>query len=92
MISLSDAFEIARKELGPKISHRIWETEEYWIFGWDWDWESMGPIPPGSGGPVIVYKDTGKYEYPPIPPKRTPEMRQAFKTAKIIHFPDSKDK
>lgn len=87
MISLSDAFEIAKNELGPRISHRIGETKEYWIFGWDWNSETMGPIPPGFGGPVIVYKDTGKYEYPPIPPRMTPQMRQEFKTATAVHYP-----
>ena len=89
MISLSEAFEIAKKNLWlPEgLSYSIRETKDYWIFSWAWDWESMGPIPPGAGGPLIVYKDTGKCEYPPIPPRMTPQMRQEFKTATAIHYP-----
>ena len=89
MISLSDAFEIAKKNLWlpAGLSYAIRESKDYWIFGWNWDFGSMGPIPPGAGGPLIIYKDTGKYEYPPIPPRMTQQMRQEFKTATVIHYP-----
>ena len=86
MISLSEAFEIARKEFGPKVILCIQDTNGYWIFGYDWD--AMGIKQPDPGiGPLIVYKDTGKYEYPPIPPRMTQQMRQEFKTATVIHYP-----
>ncbi len=89
MIALSDALEIARKKLWlpDGLSYFIREARGYWIFGWDWNSETMGPIPPGAGGPLIIYKDTGKYEFPPIPPRMTPQMRQEFRTAAVVHYP-----
>ena len=86
MIALSKAFEIARKQFDPSVSICILESDRFWIFGYDW--EAMGIKQPVPGvGPLIVYKDTGKYEYPPIPPRMTPQMRQEFKTAAVVHYP-----
>lgn len=87
MISLSDAIEIAKRKFDPSVSFRILETQWYWIFGYDW--KEMGMKQPVPGiGPLIVYKDTGKYEFPPIPPRMTPQMRQEFKTAVSVHYPE----
>ena len=86
MISLSDALEIAKKNFDPSVSLCIREAKEYWIFSYDWDAKGIKQPVPGIG-PLIVYKDTGKYEFPPIPPRMTPQMRQEFRTAAAVHYP-----
>ena len=86
MILLPEAFEIARKEFGPRVLLRVLESKEYWIFGCDWDAMKIKRPTPGVG-PLIVRKDNGQIEYPPIPPKMTPQMREIFKSATVVHYP-----
>ena len=89
MITLSEAVEIARKELGSRAIFRAQETKKYWIFYYDWDAMKFDKPVPGLSE-VIIDKETGKSEYPPIPPRMPPQMREEFRNATPVQLPDSK--
>lgn len=88
MITLSEAVEIARKKLGSRAIFRALETKKYWYFYYDWEAMKIDQPVPGFVG-VMIYKETGKCDYPPIPPRMTPQMREEFRNATPVQLPDS---
>lgn len=88
MITLSEAVKIARKELGSRAIFRAKETKKYWIFYYDWGAMKIDQPVPGLSE-VMIYKETGKCDYPPIPPRMTLQMREEFRNATPVQLPDS---